>query len=76
MPWYSGLVLGYASLGSQGSNPRYSLTTFHSLISPLSDQRLPKLLSYSSETKFTMLYASEAVVAVNLARYQYIQERS
>ena len=58
-----------------GSNLCYSLTTFHSLISPQSGQRLPKLLSYCPQTGLTMLYASEALVAISLARFQHIQER-
>ena len=58
-----------------GSNPRYSLTTFHSLISLPNGQRLPKLLPYCPQTGLKMLFASEAVVAVSLARSQHIQER-
>ena len=36
-----------------GSNPRYTLTTFHSLISPPSGQRLSKLLPYYPQTGLT-----------------------
>ena len=36
-----------------GSNPRHTLTTFHSLISLLSGQRLPKLLPYYPQTGLT-----------------------
>ena len=57
-----------------GSNSRYSLTTFHSLISPPSDQRLPKLLPYSPQTGLAMLYASEAVAVISLAHSQHIHE--
>ena len=37
----------------QGSNLRYTLTTFHSLISPPSGQRLHKLLPYCPQTGLT-----------------------
>ena len=56
-----------------GFNPRYSVTTFHSLISPPSGERLPKLLPDCPQTGLTMLYASEAVVAVILTPSQLIQ---
>ena len=36
-----------------GSNPRYTLTTFHSLISLPSGQRLPKLLPYCPQMRLT-----------------------
>ena len=36
-----------------GSNPHYTLTTFHSLISPSSGQRLSKLLPYCPQTGLT-----------------------
>ena len=72
--WYSGLVLGYVvQWSSVGLNPRYTLTTFHSLISPPSGQRLSKLLPYCPQTRRT-IYASEAVVAISLAHSQHIQE--
>ena len=58
------------------SNLRYSLTTFHSLISPLSGQRLSKLLPYYPQTGLIMLYASKAVISVSLSCSQHIQERT
>ena len=57
------------------SNLRYLLTTFHSLISPASGQKLSKLLPYCPQTGLTMLYASEAVAAISLAPSQHIHER-
>ena len=38
-----------------GSNPRYMLTIFHSLLSPPSGQRIPKLLPYCPQTGLTTL---------------------
>ena len=58
-----------------GSNSRYSLTTFHSLVLPPSGQRLPKLLPYCPQTGLTMLYAFEVVAAISLAHSQHIHER-
>ena len=50
--WYSGLALWYASLRSRVQIP-VTLTTYHSLISPPSGQRLPKVLPYCPQTGLT-----------------------
>ena len=49
--WSSALVCEPRVLGS---NSRYTLTTFHSLISSPSGQSLPKLLPYCPQTGLTM----------------------
>ena len=62
-----------------GSNPRYSLTTFHSLISPPSGQRVKDYPNYCHtilRRDLLCLYASEAVVEISLASSQHIQERT
>ena len=56
------------------SNPSYSLTICHSLISLPSGKRLPRLLPYCPQMTLTMLYASEAVVALSLAHSLHIRE--
>ena len=72
--WYSGLALGYASLGTQVRIPVIRWPLFI-LWYHRRDQRLPKLLPYYPQMVLTMLYASEAIVAISLTRSQHIQER-
>ena len=72
--WYSGLAFGYMSLGSQVQSPNIRWPLFILWYYCRVAKRLPKLLSYCPQTELTMLYVSEAVVAISLSCSQHIQE--